>query len=68
MTIILYSNNCPRCKLLKEMLDAKGFQYIISIDFRYCIVNGFRSAPVLEVDGLMLGYDEAVIYIKGDRI
>jgi glutaredoxin len=68
--MILYSNSCPKCKILEEMLIDKGFIFQKTNNFAKLIRLGFRSAPVLEIENtdILLTYDEAIIYIKGDRI
>lgn len=62
--IILYSNNCPKCKILKDRLDQKGLSYSICSDEELMISKGFRSMPILEVDGNVYMYFEAIKYIK----
>lgn len=62
--MILYSSGCPRCEILKKKLDAKGFQYDIFNDIDKMIEMGIETVPVLEVDGEMLNYVEAVKWIN----
>lgn len=52
------------------MLIDKGFIFQKTNNFAKLIRLGFRSAPVLEIENtdILLTYDEAIIYIKGDRI
>lgn len=60
--VILYSNNCPRCRILKSQLDRKGIKYEVSDDFTKLIEAKIMSAPVLEVNGQLLTFDEAMKY------
>lgn len=63
--MILYSTNCPKCKILKEKLDAKHLQYDICSDVDKMISLGFTHVPVLEISGKYLNFTEALKYIGG---
>lgn len=60
----LYTNNCPKCKILKQKLDEKGFQYEVSNDMNLLINKGYKTVPILEVDDTYMTYIEAVNWIK----
>ena len=60
MDIVMYSNGCPQCEILKKKLDDKKVKYIKTDNFEKIIQAGFRSVPVLEVDGKMLDFRKAV--------
>ena len=62
--IILYSNNCPKCNILKEKLDDKNITYEICSDIKLMVTKGFRSAPILEIDNEALTYLDAINWIK----
>lgn len=62
--IILYSNNCPRCKILKSRLDSKNIKYELIQDIDLMIDKGLNQMPVLEVDRKMLGFKEAIDWIN----
>lgn len=64
MNITLYSNNCPKCKILKEKLDEKGLTYITITDVEAMKAKGFKSVPQLEVDGVVMTYLTAINWIK----
>ena len=61
---MLYSNECPKCKILKQKLDDKNILYEVCDDIDLMIEKGFRSMPVLELNGEVMNYLEAVNYIK----
>ena len=61
--IILFSNGCPRCKILKQKLDDKQIKYSISEDFDELIENGLQTAPVLKVNNEYYQFSEAVKFI-----
>jgi len=65
MNITLYSNNCPKCKILKQKLDEKELTYITCSDVEIMQAKGFKSVPQLEVDGIIMTYMTAIQWIKG---
>ena len=60
----LYSTGCPKCKVLKSKLDSKQIEYTIIDDIEVMKNKGFNSLPVLEVDGTMYEFREAVNYVN----
>lgn len=64
MDITFYSTNCPKCKILKAKLDEKGIKYTICSDVDTMLKKGFISAPVLEIDGKVITFLEAINWIK----
>ena len=62
--MVLYSNNCPKCKVLKMKLDQKEVQYETTDNFTVLMEKGIMSMPVLEIDGKFLEFTEAVKYVN----
>ena len=62
--IILYSNNCPRCKILKKKLDDNIINYEIIDDVDTMIDKGLSTVPALEINGRMLDFKEAVEWVN----
>jgi len=62
--VILYSNNCPRCNVLKAKLDDAGIQYETCNNIEIMIEKGFLSAPMLEVNGEYLKFTEAINWLN----
>jgi glutaredoxin len=62
--MILYSNDCPRCRILKAKLDAKFVRYDISADAEKLISLGISSVPVLFVNGEYLLFADAVAWVN----
>ena len=62
--VTFYSNNCPRCKILQQKLDEKGVIYEKVSDMNILIQKGFKSVPMLEVDGNIMNYLEAINWVK----
>lgn len=67
MDVILYSTNCPKCKVLEKKLDSTGINYKIVTDEDLMIGKGFTSAPMLEVDGLLMDFGNAVRWAKEQK-
>lgn len=64
MNVILYSTNCPKCKVLEKKLDNSGIQYEVVTDEDLMIEKGFLSAPMLEVDGSVMDFGKAMKWLK----
>lgn len=62
--MILYSNDCPKCKVLKAKLDEKNLTYKVSTDFTFLLQHGFTSLPVLEINEQLYNFTEAVKILK----
>jgi len=62
--VTFYSNNCPRCKILQQKLDEKGVIYEKVSDINIMRQKGFMSAPMLEVDGKIMDYLQAINWVK----
>jgi hypothetical protein len=50
---------------LTEKLDEKNITYTVCEDKKVMIEKKFLSAPILEVDGKVMTYLEAVNWVKG---
>lgn len=64
MKITLYSTHCPKCLVLEEKLEDKNIEYELVTDVDEMLKKGFQSAPVLEVDGKVMGFSEANKWIN----
>ena len=62
--VTFYSNDCPRCKILQQKLDEKGVMYEKVSDVEIMKQKGFMSVPMLEVDGNIMNYLEAINWVK----
>lgn len=62
--VILYSTHCPRCLVLTRKLQSAGIQYDEVNDIEIMTAKGFLEAPKLEVDGVIMGFKEAVDWVK----
>lgn len=62
--ITLYSTNCPKCNVLETKLKNANIDFNISNDLENLIKQGFREAPILEVDNQYLKFSEAIKWIQ----
>ncbi len=64
MDIILYTTNCPKCKVLKQKLDEKNITYTINDSVKEMRSIGITSAPMLSINGKLLNFSEAVKWVN----
>ena len=64
MNVVMYSTGCPKCKILKKKLDEKKVVYEEETDVEKMKSKGINRVPVLEVDGKLFSYSEAVKLIN----
>lgn len=64
MDVILYSNGCPRCRVLKQKLDAKSITYAEENSVDKMLAMGISQVPVLCVDGELLSFGQANEWIN----
>jgi len=61
--IILYSNGCLKCKILKQKLDQKQVIYEECNDIDIMMEKKFMSMPILQVDGEIMNFNEAIKWL-----
>ena len=66
--VVLYTTNCPRCIVLEKKLKQKGieFEARTNFDVKEMIKKGFASAPLLEVHGEIMAFNEANQWINNN--
>lgn len=57
--ITLFTTHCPKCRVIEKKLAQKNIQYVEVTDVAEMQKLGFKSAPVLEVDGKILNFGDA---------
>lgn len=62
--IILYTIDCPKCKVLERKLEEKNIQYEVCKDTNIMAEKGYTYLPILEIDDKVLNFKEAVDWIK----
>lgn len=65
MKNILYSNNCVKCKILKELLDKHNIEYEIETDENKMRALGFDTMPMLYYNDELLSFKEALDTLSG---
>lgn len=64
MSVILYTTHCPKCKILRAKLDEKQIWYDTIDDVSIMQEKGLRMAPVLEVNGELMDFKQAVDWVN----
>lgn len=63
--MILYTQGCIKCDVLKKKLEQKGLSFTIeSNNFQKLIDAGIDYMPVLEVNGKLLQFNDAIKYLN----
>lgn len=62
--IILYSTHCPKCLILERKLKEKDIEYVVETDTNEIAKTGFRTVPLLSVDGDIKEFSEAINWIR----
>ena len=65
--IILYSNGCPKCKVLKAKLEAKNITFTENDNLEELVSMGIQSLPVLKVDGVFLNFVKANDWVNSQQ-
>lgn len=61
--ITLYTTHCPKCKVLEKKLAQKNIEYVEVTDIAEMQKLGFKSAPILEVDGKIMNQTDAIRWL-----
>lgn len=64
MNIILYTVDCPKCKVLEKKLNSANISFEVCKDTKLMAERNISKLPMLEVDGEMLTFKEAVDMIN----
>lgn len=62
--IVLYSNHCPCCEVLKVRLDEASVSYTINSNTNEMLAQGITHLPMLSVDGNMMNYPAALAWLN----
>lgn len=63
--IVLYSTKCPKCRVLEQKMKVHGIEFTENNSVQDMMDLGFSQAPILSVDGKLLGFKEANDWING---
>lgn len=61
--ITLYSTGCPKCVILEKKMNQKHISYDTVSDVDLMVEKGFMSLPMLDVDGHVYDFKEALTII-----
>lgn len=64
MNITLYTVDCPKCKVLEKKLNNANISFEVCKDTKLMAERNISKLPMLEVDGEMLTFKEAVDMIN----
>lgn len=64
--IILYSTNCPKCKVLETKLKQQNIDFILETDLTKIINMGYMEAPLLEINDEIYNFSQAIKWLKGE--
>lgn len=64
MVEIYTTSTCPRCKILKDKLQAKNVEYKENQNVEEMARLGIEEVPKLMVDGSLLGFGDAVAWVN----
>lgn len=62
--ITLYTIDCPKCKILEKKLEQANIKYETCKDINIMTEKGFDFMPVLDVDGQVMNFGEAVKWVN----
>ena len=65
--IVLYSTNCPKCKVLEEKLKNNNlsFDVVVGEEAEKAIRNlGYTSAPVVKVNKEIMSFEAAIKWLN----
>ena len=61
---ILYTTNCPKCKVLETKLKNKNIEFEICNDVDLMLSKGIQQAPYLEVDNELMNFSNAIKWVN----
>lgn len=62
--ILLYSTHCPKCRILEAKLRQKGIRYTEINEMEKIVATGFRSVPLLSVNGTIMDFSSAIKWVN----
>lgn len=64
-SVILYTIDCPKCRVLESKLRDKQITYATVSDVETLKGKGFDLFPKLEVNGEVMEFKQAVDWVNG---
>lgn len=66
--MILYTTNCPKCKILKKKLDEKNIKYDIVTDEKEILALNVLEVPQFFNNEKLLNFSEAIQWINQQEV
>ena len=66
--MILYTTNCPKCKILKKKLDEKNIKYDIVTDEKEILALNVLEVPQFFNNEMLLNFSEAIQWINQQEV
>ena len=67
MNVVLYTTNCPKCRILKQKLEESGVDFQTIDDIESMTKRGMTTSPMLGVDDELFGFSQALIWMEERR-
>lgn len=64
MEVILYTTDCPKCKVLEKKLNTKNVSYDTIKDIGIMQSLGIFSSPCLSVDGKIFDFQQSINWVN----
>ncbi len=64
MVTIYTTETCPKCSILKKKMVSTGIDFKECNDMEVLVGMGLSSVPCLEVDGKLMDFGEANVWIN----
>ena len=61
--VFVYSTGCPQCEALEQMLNSHQIKYTVCSDREKMLSMGLTHVPVLEANGTLMNFKEAITWI-----
>lgn len=65
--VTFYSTHCPKCAVLEKKLQQNNISYEEINDVNVMTQKGYKSVPMLEVDGVSMDFNAAVKWINNNN-
>ena len=66
--IVFYTTGCSKCRILKEKLDAAEIKYTQVEDVDLMVAKGMMSAPMLEVNDVIMDFANAIRWVSNRKV
>ena len=63
-TVVLYTIHCPKCNILEKKINAAGIKFEISENIEEMYNRGYKTAPMLDVNGVSYDFSQAIKWLK----